>query len=241
MKCLLMIPAFLMMSCSLHAESITRGPLLSTEWGQRGEYAIYATDQERMGCWSTAFAQILYYHRLTPSGSVNYTQDDGSIIDEDLSSYTVDFSLFADSLDEDTPADTIDAVARYVYFVAIVQQKDFYSEVYHLNSSERSEAIAEVFGCDWDYYRSNEYSRSEIFDVIRSEIDANRPCLIYLEAEDGSTAHAMVIDGYRKSRFQSEVHINMGWEGSDNGWYNLESPVLDFDDMDFFRLVTIIP
>jgi len=34
-------------------------PLLQTHWDQRDEYAMYAPRQERLGCWSTALAQIL--------------------------------------------------------------------------------------------------------------------------------------------------------------------------------------
>jgi hypothetical protein len=46
--------------------------LLRTEWDQADIYSKHTPTQVRLGCWSTAIAQILYYHKLSPKGKVNY-------------------------------------------------------------------------------------------------------------------------------------------------------------------------
>ena len=36
--------------------------LLKTHWYQDGPFAAFTPNHERVGCWSTAYAQILYSH-----------------------------------------------------------------------------------------------------------------------------------------------------------------------------------
>lgn len=38
--------------------------------------------------------------------------------------------------------------------------------------------------------------------------------------DSGKTAHAVVIDGYRYQNSVFQVHLNYGWGGKNNGWYN---------------------
>lgn len=56
-------------------------PLLMTRWGQRWAFgedaplALRPSDEglhERLGCLSTALAQIAYFHRRCPSGTVSF-------------------------------------------------------------------------------------------------------------------------------------------------------------------------
>src|SRR5436190_1077651 len=46
--------------------------LLRTHWYQDGPFAGLTPNHEHVGCWSTAYAQILFYHRLKPHGHVTY-------------------------------------------------------------------------------------------------------------------------------------------------------------------------
>ncbi len=45
------------------------------------------------------------------------------------------------------------------------------------------------------------------------------PVLITIRADDA--AHSVVIDGYGLQRGEQYHHLNMGWRGSGNTWYNL--------------------
>jgi len=62
------------------------GGLINTTWGQRWGYSQFAPPanlsfpnprdqgtQCRLGCAATAVAQIMFFHKLCPSGAVNYT------------------------------------------------------------------------------------------------------------------------------------------------------------------------
>jgi hypothetical protein len=72
---------------------------------------------------------------------------------------------------------------------------------------------------------------------IKDEIEDYRPCLLYLENMDGTIPHAMVIDGYRYKQFgrteKFQVHLNLGWYGNENGWYNYSDPVITIGGYDF--------
>src|SRR5689334_17210302 len=77
---------FMELSMASSAEREATGqplPLLHTHWYQDGPFARFTPQQERLGCWSTAYAQILFYHRLPPTGHVAYTCSSGLKVDLD--------------------------------------------------------------------------------------------------------------------------------------------------------------
>ena len=108
-------------------------PLLETNWGQRNEYTRFSPGHNRLGCWSTALAQIAYYHRLRPTGSVSYTSTYGYVTEEDFDSYQFDWSLFTNKITGSTPEEVIDETVRYVYFTAVAVQKDWGTGTYMLS------------------------------------------------------------------------------------------------------------
>jgi hypothetical protein len=216
-------------------------PLLRTNWGQRNEYARFSPDNLRLGCWSTAIAQILYFHRLRPSGRVSYQCTTGYSISENLDSYTFDWDLFVNDFQYNTPEASINEVARYVYFTAVVIQKDFGTGTYVLSHSGRAAAAAEHYGCDTQLFTNSAYSLAQIQQIVKREIDARRPVMMHLRNRARTSYHAVVVDAYRIEGSTLWVHINMGWEGRDNGWYEFNSPILQYDDNEYRRILSIEP
>lgn len=225
-------------------------PLLTTKWKQGGDFAKFEPNKDRLGCWSTAFAQILYYHRKSPSGTQRYTCKNGSDIYEDFSTHTFDFSIFVDEFNDTTPMDSIDEVARYCYFCAVVIQKDFFPPDYGymIYGEQRAEEVQEHYGVLTKYYKPGQgIPRNDpmIKDLIQNELKARRPMMLYLESkpdDEGKKAgHAVVIDGYHLDKGKFLVHLNMGWGGKDDGWYDFYQSILIFDNTEFYFLVTINP
>ena len=195
----------------------TGTPLLMTNWGQRHEYARFSPDNLRLGCWSTAIAQILYFHRLRPSGRVSYQCTTGYSINENFDLYTFDWSLFVNEFDDSTPEASINEVARYVYFTSVTIQKDFDTGSYILGHSDRAAAVAEHYNCATKLFKNSSYSLGQIKQVITQEIDARRPIMMHLRNLAYSSYHAVAVDAYRMEDGELWLHINMGNEGSDNG------------------------
>ena len=205
------------------AEADQTGPLLTTHWGQRGGYAQYTPKKERLGCWSVALAQILYYHKVQPSGFVQY-EGKGYKVAETLD-HQFDWDLFVDRVSRSTPKQKQSEVARYCYYTAIAIGKDFVAEAaYKGNSDVRRKGISDYFGCPTRAYRNYRQGPEAVRKAILSELDQNRPLLLYVEGERG-LGHAFVIDGARKAGDRFEVHLNCGWEGKDDGWYEFEKPI----------------
>jgi len=227
-------------------------PLLTTAWGQRDSYALFTpinptTDEhERAGCWSTALAQILYYHRLLPTGTVAYTTTGSEIgnhvytIDEDLN-FVFDWQLFVDSIGLFTPQESVTQVAQYVYYTSIVIQKDFGTGTYLLSHISRAAAIAQYYGCEAHLFDSNILGTGLIKQIIIAELDAMRPVMMHLRNCEHTLYHAVVVDGYTMTSGDFFIHINMGREGTDDGWYMFDEPILNWNDTVYRKIITIKP
>jgi hypothetical protein len=216
-------------------------PLLQTHWDQRDEYAMFAPNQWRLGCWSTAFAQILYYHRLAPHGSNSYTCSNGTYVSADFDSYTFDWRRLVNRIDPGTPQASAEEVARYSFFTSVVIEKDFNTGDYMLSHSGRARALEDHYDCDtsvkelWWLY-----DIEDLKDDIAEEIDAARPLMLHMR-NTSKSYHAVVIDDYRIVGSQFQVHVNMGWEGSHDGYYDIEGAIYTYDDTDYRKIVTIRP
>jgi peptidase C10-like protein len=104
--------------------------LLKTQWYQDGPFAQFTPNHERVGCWSTAYAQILYHHRLKPTGRVTYDCSSGQKVDIDLDAYRFDWNQFADEISAATPKKAAEQLAQYSFATAVVVQKDFGTDHY---------------------------------------------------------------------------------------------------------------
>ncbi len=194
----------------------THGPFLNTRWGQDGPYAALTPGGEALGCWSVAFAQVLAYHRLQPRGHVRYTTKSGRSIDESLGT-TVTWDRLAPALSAETPPELASETARYCYQAAVVLQKDFGRGEY-MDTAFVPREISEHYGCRVTRWNSD-------FRVLKSELASGRPVVAYfndiLDIDIVRNGHAAVLDGYAEESGRGLVHVNFGWHGASDGWYDL--------------------
>jgi hypothetical protein len=116
-------------------------------------------------------------------------------------------------------------VARYCYYTAIAIGKDFVGEAaYKGNSDARRKGVSDYFDCSTRAYRNYRQGPKAVREAIVSELGQKRPLLLYVEGE-GGLGHAFAIDGVRVKGSRFEVHLNCGWEGADDGWYEFEKPI----------------
>ncbi|MEN6370207.1 MAG: C10 family peptidase [Thermotogota bacterium] len=214
-------------------------PLLATHWGQTGVYARFTPGNERAGCWSTALAQILYYHRLQPSGSVSYRCSDGTVVSENVGAQAFNWNLFVNDINATTSEPAADEVARYIYYVSVVIEKDFGTGDYVLAHSDRARALSRYFDCRAKLYTNESSSMGQIVNVIKAELDAGRPVMMHLRDRARSNFHAVAVDGYRSTGGNLEVHVNMGHEGEGDGWYLFGGTIGGYDDNSYRRVMTV--
>lgn len=242
-------------SCSV-AEANEGIYLLCTEWDQAGMYAKYCPDNVRAGCWSTAIAQILYFHGMMPAGEIDYVTSAGYKVSEDLDSYKFNWDLFAEKLDDSISIESIDQVAKYIYYTSVVLEKDFNTGQYNTIKNEYKDGVTIMkvdnavknlenhFDCkvkDYHYAKKDLAAyQDDIESLIKKEIDSNRPIMMYIQSENNG--HATVIDGYSYLDEKFLVHVNVGAGGVGNKWYDFYKPIVSqLDDMNHRVLLTIEP
>ncbi len=74
-----------------------------------------------------------------------------------------------------------------------------------------------------DYYNASGLSESVRNLVLRSNLAGGFPVIMGISRTGGG--HAVVTDGFGYSSGTLYYHVNMGWGGSDDAWYNL--PTVD--------------
>ena len=72
--------------------------------------------------------------------------------------------------------------------------------------------------------RSTSIPDSNRNNMVNPNLDAGFPTLLGIK-KSGDGGHAIVCDGYGLNSSTMYHHLNMGWSGSDNAWYNL--PTVD--------------
>lgn len=236
--------------------------LLTTHWYQDGPFAQFTPDHERVGCWSTAYAQILFYHRLRPTGRVRYECSPGHKVDVDLDQYRFDWEQMPNEITAKTPKASAEQLARYSFSTAVVVRKDFGTGGYKrlLNSVEDLEAHFPVDAAIYVHVAeklpisraelstklraekvTNLIDRAQIVTLLTTELAAGRPVYFHF-SNIKDFGHSTVIDGIRKDGDQHMVHINFGaLEAEQNKWYDLFAPMSQPDDETLRAFVTIKP
>ncbi|MFD2920689.1 C10 family peptidase [Terrimonas rubra] len=206
--------------------------LTKTRWQQMGGFEQYTPDSMRTGCWSTALAQIAYYHRLKPFGHISYTSRQNYLINETLDSTQFDFGLFAAAIDTTTSRQTIEQLAKYNYYAALVVQKDFGTDRY-MHKLAPARLFEQHYKMKVERYiawrKILPYTLGKLEKIIYREINEQRPVFLHF-ANLKDFGHSVVIDGYCYKNGRFMIHTNQGQGGPTDGWYDFYKGILRPDD-----------
>jgi hypothetical protein len=229
------------------SSKINEGKILTnTHWMGEGYYAKFTPEPKSntLGCWSTTFSQISYYHRLQPAGISNYECSNGYKINENLNDYTFDWNKFKNEITDTTSQDVIDEISRYCYYIATIVQKDFGTGGYitKLPPIKNIEKQLNVNAKLYINYKSLFHSERKIKNIVMREIEGNRPLYLYYRNMNvKGSGHSVVLDGYRFDDKEFKVHLNFGWGGRNDGWYNLFNSIATEGDTGLRILITVQP
>jgi hypothetical protein len=70
-------------------------------------------------------------------------------------------------------------------------------------------------------FKSDGYSDLQWADLIRSELQMGRPVIYSGYTDDESSGHTFILDGYKVESGVELFHVNWGWAGAGNGYYQL--------------------
>ena len=239
-------------------KSLVGGPLLTTAWHQHAPFNNLCPERPdgynaKVGCVPLAVAQIMNYHEW-PNGGLGSRTKSGwySPITAD---FTVPFDwndmpdncgLYAGDQGDQTNSCNVAesaAVARFCRDIGIAMDVIYGDGVGgNVGSSAVYSKVIEVL--PW-YFRyddtikqgaSSTYTAAELFDLIRSEVDANRPILYSIGKTVGEEdfGHAVVVDGYSDRGGSYRYHVNFGNGPAGNGWWAIGSLPNDWQDRNFW-------
>ena len=208
------------------------------------KYVQFSPEHNTHGCWSTTLAQIAYYHHLQPSGVSSYTCSKGYEINEDLSGHSFDWKKFQNEITDSTSQSDINEISRYCYYMATIVQKDFGKGRY-LSKLPPTENIEKQLGVEATLYLNYKglfHSQRKLRNIVIREIEGKRPLFFYYRNMDVSgSGHSVVLDGYRFDEDSFMVHLNFGWGGRNDGWYDMFSPIVIDGDTGLRMLMTVQP
>jgi hypothetical protein len=185
-------------------------PLVQSTWGQTDLYWCtppaptcynYSTPGNYpCGCVATAMAQLMRYHQQPPT----YVWSDMPL----------------------QPGCSITLTQRQAIGDLCYYAAESVDTVYDPNGSQASiskvrQALPDVFGYNnaihaWD--NNNDIS-SGLTNIINPNLDAGKPVILGIFKDPNE--HAVLVDGYGYDLSTLYHHINMGWDGYEDAWYNL--------------------
>ena len=209
-------------------------PLLSTTWNQSPYYNNMcpydnnASDYTVTGCVATATAQIMKYfnHPTTGYGSHSYYHSTYGTISANFANTTYAWSSMPNALSASSSSAQVTAVATLMYHVGVAVDMDYStvsSGASTTSNGTASDASAENALKNYFKYSPlihsislEDYSTTEWCNILKNELDNNRPILY--SGRDTSGGHAFVLDGYNTS---GQFHINWGWGSWCDGYYTI--------------------
>jgi len=202
--------------------------LIQTRWHQHYPFnkALPMHNGRRVvaGCVNIALAQILYYYQypLHGHGVVHHSWQGQSL------TAVLDRRLYWDKMPlritPDTPNYEIDEMAALIRDISLINQTQF-----GIGPHDQSGAAFDMnrfishfsFSSDIQQITSD---HPDFFDIIDRELDERRPLLISIQGRP--IDHMAIIDGKMKSAGKNLYHINMGWGGQHDKFYNLKRPIV---------------
>lgn len=213
-------------------------PIVECQWGQDDPFNYYCPEAYPVGCVATAMAQIMYHYKWpeTGSGSMSYVWN-GRTLSEDFSTHTYDWSAMKKSAGSNRLGKARDAVARISYDCGVATKMSYGPGGSGTYDDLAMVAFYKYFGytaSTIDIVRRDCCNSKEEWErIIRKELDARRPIQFsaYSSTGEGGDAagHSFIVDGYDSNGF---VHVNWGWNGSGDGFYDMS--LMDVDNYKFY-------
>lgn len=221
---------------SSHSLKGTKGGtiLLKTKWDQgdyRGiDYNIFCPVLRDTvcptGCVATALAQICKYYEFpkSPKGTATYWWTTGNKrlrINFDTVS-PLDYSIMPNRITASVSRERREEISRLGYYLGLIVQMDYDTE----GSGAYSNLVPTVMTSNFKYNTSTIVNRtnSTVFvNQIRGELKNNRPVYMGGSSSTGGIhagGHAWVCDGVDNND-SNMFHMNWGWSGSGDGYFNL--------------------
>ena len=209
-------------------------PLLLSKWNQETEcnnpcYNYYTPSYYPCGCVATAMAQLMrfYQHPTTGIGARSFaiTVDDvvRTVKTRGGDGAGGPYNWAGMTLDPDcaTSLTQRQAIGALCYDAGVSVNMDYTLYGSGANTLDAKDSFVSVFGYSNAIkgYNSGSTLGTGLLAMANPNLDAGYPVVLGIKGTIGG--HAIVADGYGYNTATLYHHLNMGWSGEDNAWYNL--------------------
>jgi len=210
-------------------------PLLQTRWSQQSEsggnqcYNLYTPNNYPCGCVATAFAQIMRFFEFptTATGTtafavtVDGVSESRSLQGGDGAGGAYEWSLmdFGPFVDLSTHRT---AIGRLTQDAGISVNMSYEAAGSGADTLKIADAIVNTFGYSnavKGFNSGSNLEETERNHMVNPNLDAGYPVAFGITGDVGG--HAIVGDGYGYNSSTLYHHLNMGWSGDQDAWYNL--------------------
>ncbi|HVU24653.1 MAG TPA: C10 family peptidase [Opitutus sp.] len=198
------------------------------------------------GCAPVAWAQIMRFHQWPKT--IGYSShvigvDDwpywDTMMGGDGHGGAYDWANMPLAPDRTTTLVQIKAIAALLHDAGVGTGADF--TYYGTYSTTTADEIKNTF----HYAEARECRPSaglvELMKAVRTSLDAGLPANLDIFTDD-NIGHSLVIDGYGYDAGTRYHHLNLGWSGHEDGWYNFPpvDVVLGDGSPEFFTVITLL-
>lgn len=204
-------------------------PLCTDLWAQKEPYnamtpMIDSTHCD-VGCTALSMAQVMYHYKYPNNGTGfhSYTDSLGckQTLTANFSEHIYKWDYMLDNYQNvDYSERQVNSIAQFLSDCGIAVDMKYNTYSSGAQTIKQSIALTGYFGYDKGIrmiYRDF-YSKNDLHTLIKTELAKGHPVLCSGFGIDGG-GHAFVIDGYDSNEL---FHINWGWGGWCNGYYNID-------------------
>ena len=195
--------------------------LKTAEWGQWAPFNQLTPLSYPTGCAATAMTIVMRYHKwpLNGAGSTTHIWKD-SVMTADFGHTRYDWDNMPLSYESYT-TEQAKAVALLMRHAGISVKMNYAPESSGAPQSLVPGALTQHFryAATTRLVSAADYDAATWDNMMRHEIDADRPVIYTGDSRMGRGAHGFVLDGYRDNLF----HFNFGWNGSGNGYFAISA------------------
>jgi len=216
-------------------------PLLQSQWGQTqacGDnlYNYYTPSNYPCGCVATAMAQVMRYYEY-PTAQIGVHEFAINVGGErNQNAYNrggdglggpynwSDMPLRPDANCGSLTESQRQAIGAICYDTGVAVETYYESDGSGALMPDARNAMVSIFQYDNVIlgYDSDRNIHETLQEMINPNLDAKAPVILaILDTLDSNGGHAIVCDGYGYESSTMYHHLNMGWYGADDLWYNL--------------------
>ena len=208
--------------------------LVQSQWSQGSVpsgncYNYYTPNNYICGCVATAMAQLMRFHQFPVDGvgikTFNITVDgsgrSASTRGGDGNGGAYNWGLMPLIPNSGAAVQERQMIGSLCYDAGVSANMQYSASSSWAYYSDMISGLKNVFGysnCMYTY-NSSGISNAMLYNMVNTNLDASLPVIFGILGNSGG--HAIICDGYGYNSSTVYHHLNLGWAGSYDQWYNL--------------------